>query len=94
MRVHLGKSTKEVHGNGCVERLEFTDGSALDVEMIIVSAGIRPRDDLAKQSALDVGQRGGIVVNDRLETSDFNIYAIGEVRVAWRHDLWTGCARL
>ena len=50
VRVHLGKSTKEVHGNGCVEQIEFNDGSALDVEMIIVSAGIRPRDDLAKQS--------------------------------------------
>jgi nitrite reductase (NADH) large subunit len=78
VRVHLGKSTKEVHGNGCVEAMEFTDGAALDVDMVIVSAGIRPRDDLAKQSELEVGQRGGIVVNDRLETSDFHIYAIGE----------------
>jgi nitrite reductase (NADH) large subunit len=78
VRVHLGKSTKEVHGNGCVEAMEFTDGKALDVDMVIVSAGIRPRDDLAKQSTLEVGQRGGIVVNDRLETSDFHVYAIGE----------------
>ena len=55
-----------------------TTAQSLDVDMIIVSAGIRPRDDLAKQSGLDVGERGGIVVNDRLETSDFHIYAIGE----------------
>ena len=46
--------------------------------MIIVSAGIRPRDDLAKESRLVVGERGGIVVNDRLETSDPRIFAIGE----------------
>jgi nitrite reductase (NADH) large subunit len=78
VRVHLGKSTKEVHGNGRVERMEFNDGAALDVDMIIVSAGIRPRDDLAQQSGLEVGQRGGIVVNDRLATSDFHIYAVGE----------------
>ena len=94
VRVHLGKSTKEIHGNGCVERIEFNDGAALDVDMIIVSAGIRPRDDLAKQSGLEVGQRGGIVVNDRLETSDFHIYAIGECALARRNGLWTGCARL
>jgi nitrite reductase (NADH) large subunit len=78
VRVHLGKSTKEIHGNGRVERIAFNDDNGLDVEMIIVSAGIRPRDDLAKQSALEIGQRGGIVVNDRLETSDFHVHAIGE----------------
>jgi nitrite reductase (NADH) large subunit len=78
VQVHLGKSTKEIHGNGQVERIEFNDGEALDVDMIIVSAGIRPRDDLAKQAELDVGPRGGIQVNNRLETSDFHIYAIGE----------------
>jgi nitrite reductase (NADH) large subunit len=78
VRVHLNKGTKEVHGNGHVERMEFTDGSALDVEMIIVSAGIRPRDDLAKASGLKVGQRGGIEINDHLQTSDPDIFAIGE----------------
>ncbi len=81
VQVHLNKSTREIHGNGCVERMEFNDGSALDVEMIIVSAGIRPRDELARQSGLAVGQRGGIEVNDRLETSDPDIYAIGECAV-------------
>ena len=46
---------------------------------IIVSAGIRPRDDLAQMCGLDVGERGGIVVNHQLQTSDPSIYAIGEV---------------
>lgn len=78
VKVHLNKSTKEIHGNGAVERMEFTDGSSLDVDMIIVSAGIRPRDELAKQCGLTVGQRGGIQVNNHLETSDPHIYAIGE----------------
>src|SRR5690606_24269742 len=49
VKVHLAKATKEVHGNGCVERMEFTDGQWLDVDMIIVSAGIRPRDELARE---------------------------------------------
>ena len=77
--VHLKKATKEVHGDGAVERLEFNDGESLDVDMIIVSAGIRPRDDLARDSELEVGERGGIVVNDQLQTSDPEIFAIGEV---------------
>jgi len=78
VRVHLGMSSKAVHGNGSVERLEFTDGRSLDLEMIIVSAGIRPRDDLAKSCGLALGERGGILVNDLLQTSDPNIFAIGE----------------
>lgn len=43
VQVHLNKSSKEAHGNGRIERLEFNDGSTLDLEMVIVSAGIRPR---------------------------------------------------
>ena len=79
VRVHLNKTTKEVQGDGCVEGLLFGDGQRLPVEMIIVSAGIRPRDDLARECQLEVGQRGGVVVNDGLQTSDPAIYAIGEV---------------
>ena len=79
VQVHLNKATKEVQGNGCVERMEFGDGESLDVDMIIVSAGIRPRDELARECGLEIGERGGVVVNDRLQTSDPDIYAIGEV---------------
>ena len=46
--------------------------------MIIVSAGIRPRDELARDAGLEIGQRGGIQVNSRLQTSDPCIFAIGE----------------
>ena len=66
MQVHLGKTTKEVLGDGRVEGMEFADGATLDVDMIIVSAGIRPRDELARDCGLAVGERGGIVVDDRL----------------------------
>ncbi|MBM4075045.1 MAG: nitrite reductase large subunit, partial [Planctomycetes bacterium] len=76
--VHLNCSTKEVHGNGRVQSIEFQDGRKLDVDMIVVSAGIRPRDDLAKQAGLNVAPRGGIVVDDCLRTSDSHIHAIGE----------------
>jgi nitrite reductase (NADH) large subunit len=76
--VHLSKSAKAVGGEQRVERLEFTDGTSLDVEMLIVSAGIRPRDGLGRLAQLAVGERGGIVVNERLETSKPKIFAIGE----------------
>lgn len=78
VQVHLGKSTRAIHGAGSVERIEFADDSSLDVDMVIVSAGIRPRDELAQETQLVVGERGGVVVNDRLETSDSHIFAIGE----------------
>ncbi len=78
VQVHPGKSSKAIHGEGSIQQIEFTDGTSLDCDMLIVSAGIRPRDDLAKQSGLQLGERGGILVNDRLQTSDPNIFAIGE----------------
>ena len=77
--VHLNKATKEVLGDSGVSGLLFNDGERLDVEMVIVSAGIRPRDELAKQCGLALGERGGVVVNNRLQTSDRDIFAIGEV---------------
>ncbi len=79
VQVHLNKNTKEILGNGHVEGMAFNDGATLDVAMIVVSAGIKPRDDLARGCGLTVGQRGGVVVNDKLQTSDPDIYAIGEV---------------
>src|SRR5579884_3802032 len=79
VQVHLNKNTKEILGNGKVEGMAFADGGQLDVKMVVVSAGIKPRDDLARACGLMVGQRGGVVVDDHLRTSDPDIYAIGEV---------------
>jgi NAD(P)H-dependent nitrite reductase large subunit/NAD(P)H-dependent nitrite reductase small subunit len=79
VQVHLNKSTKQILGDGHVEGIVFNDDQSLPLEMIIVSAGIRPRDELARDGGIAVGERGGIVVNDHLRTSDPAIYAIGEV---------------
>jgi nitrite reductase (NADH) large subunit len=79
VQVHLNKNTKEILGNGKVEGMVFADGAELNVKMVVVSAGIKPRDDLARACGLMVGQRGGVVVDDRLRTSDPDILAIGEV---------------
>jgi nitrite reductase (NADH) large subunit len=79
VRVHLGKSTREFLGNGKVEGLAFTDGGTLAVGMVVVSAGIRPRDELARACGLEVGPRGGVVVDDTMRTSDPDVFAVGEV---------------
>lgn len=78
VRIHLNKATKEILGDGQVAKMVFGDGTSIDVDMVIVSTGIRPRDDLAREAGLAVGERGGIVVDDRLATSDPRIFAIGE----------------
>src|SRR6478609_2176166 len=79
--IHLNKSTKKIAGNGKLEGLEFADGSSLDIEMLVISAGIRPRDEVAKASGIEVHPRGGVIVNDSLRTNDEFIFAIGEVAV-------------
>ncbi|MEX2233450.1 MAG: nitrite reductase large subunit NirB [Cyclobacteriaceae bacterium] len=76
--IHTGKNTKMIDGNGKLEGLTFADGSYLPVEMLVISAGIRPRDELAKMASLAVHHRGGILVDNFLKTADENIFAIGE----------------
>ncbi|WP_347332860.1 nitrite reductase large subunit NirB [Marinimicrobium locisalis] len=79
VKVHTGKNTKEIiEGDESRYKMNFADGSELETDMVIFSAGIRPRDELAKQAGLDMGERGGIVIDNHCLTSDKNIYAIGE----------------
>jgi nitrite reductase (NADH) large subunit len=77
--VHLSKNTKRIHGNGKLTGLEFSDGTSLPVEMLVISAGIKPRDELARSCGLETAARGGVRVNEFLQTNDENIFAIGEV---------------
>jgi len=85
VRVHTSKNTQQiVHHEHGGKTLEFADGSALDVDFIVFSTGIRPQDKLAKQCGLNLGPRGGIAIDDRCQTSDPDIYAIGEC-AAWQN---------
>ena len=77
--VHTQKNTLEiVDGEDGTHRMRFADGSHLDTDMIVFSAGIRPRDELARACGLAVGPRGGIAIDDSCLTSDPDVYAIGE----------------
>ncbi|MBM4152150.1 MAG: nitrite reductase small subunit NirD [Kiritimatiellaceae bacterium] len=77
--IRTDKITKRILGEADVQGIEFDDGSVLDVDMVVVSAGIRPNDLQARACGLTVGERGGVVVDNRLTTSDASIFAIGEV---------------
>lgn len=85
VRVHTGRSAREITaGAAARHRMSFADGSQLEVDLVVFSAGIRPRDELARSAGLAVGERGGIVIDDACRTSDPSIYAIGECA------LWNG----
>ncbi|MEC8418226.1 MAG: FAD-dependent oxidoreductase, partial [Pseudomonadota bacterium] len=77
--VHTQKATQVIEaGETCRYKMVFADGSALETDMILFSAGIRPSDQLGKKSALTLGERGGIAIDNNCVTSDPDIYAIGE----------------
>ena len=77
--VHTQKATQVIEaGEQSRYRMVFADGSHLETDMILFSAGIRPSDALGRSAELAVGERGGIVINNQCQTSDPDIYAIGE----------------
>ncbi|HEX6398527.1 MAG TPA: nitrite reductase large subunit NirB, partial [Steroidobacteraceae bacterium] len=83
--VHLQKNTREiVPGVERRNRLVFADGTSLETDVIVFSAGIRPRDELARRAGLVVGERGGVKIDSHCRTSNPDIYAIGECA------LWDG----
>ncbi|WP_233804649.1 nitrite reductase large subunit NirB [Paraburkholderia sp. HP33-1] len=83
VQVHTGKHTLAiVDGESGTHRMQFADGTHLDTDMIVFSAGIRPRDEIARACGLELGPRGGIAIDASCRTSDPDIYAIGEC-AAW-----------
>lgn len=90
VNVHTSKNTLEIAPEGKSARnvMRFADGSELETDFIVLSAGIRPQDKLARQMELEVGPRGGVAINDHCQTSDENIYAIGEC-ASW-NDMFYG----
>ncbi len=70
-------NTKSINGkNDHVESLELSDGTVLETDLVVMTVGIRPNISLAQSTELECER--GILVNDYLQTSDPNIYALGE----------------
>ncbi len=83
--VHCSRNTTNIiDGDRCKHKMEFADGESLETDVIVFSAGIRPRDDIARESGLEIGSRGGVVVDNYCRSCDPDIYAIGECA------LWNG----
>lgn len=78
LTIHTSTNTSAITGDESINGMSFSDNTSIEVDMLVISAGIKPRDELAKSSGLETGNRGGITVNDKLQTSDSNIFAIGE----------------
>ncbi|MEM9444822.1 MAG: FAD-dependent oxidoreductase [Verrucomicrobiota bacterium] len=76
--VHNKATTEWIEAIDAGRRIYLTDGRTLTVDMVVISTGIRPRSELAKKCGLELGLHDAIIVNNRLQTSDKNIYAIGE----------------
>jgi len=74
--VHLNAQTTAIRGRGRVEAVTLEDGRNLAADLVVVAAGIRPSVDLARSADLEINR--GIVVDDRLQTSRADIFAIGE----------------
>ncbi|MFC5684157.1 nitrite reductase large subunit NirB [Flavobacterium sp. MAHUQ-51] len=79
IKIHLSKSTQFIDGDKAITGMMFEEEELLKVDMLVISAGIKPRDELGRGAGLEVGVRGGIVVDNQMQTSDPSIYAIGEV---------------
>jgi nitrite reductase (NADH) large subunit len=78
LKILTNTNTTEILGDESIKAMQFADQSTIDVDMLVISAGIKPRDELAKSSGIETGSRGGIVVNEKMQTNDPNIFAIGE----------------
>ncbi|GKT37184.1 FAD-dependent oxidoreductase, partial [Aduncisulcus paluster] len=78
--LRLGDGVKSFHHDKRTGKttVELQSGSKIDTDIVILSIGIRSNSQLAKDAGLEVNQRGGIVVDDYLKTSDKNIYALGD----------------
>ncbi len=76
IRVLLPRQTAALVGNGHVDGLRFATGEELEAELVVIAAGIKPNAALARRAGLEVNR--GIVVNDFMETSDPDIFAVGE----------------
>lgn len=76
VKLLLSTGIRGFAGDGHVDAAELTDGSRIPADLVVIGIGVVPNTALATIAGLEVGN--GIVVNDRCETSDPNIYAVGD----------------
>jgi len=78
VHVRTGASTQRIEDTADGLRMVFAEGDPLDVDLVVFSAGIRPHDALARSAGIEVGERGGVLVDEGCRTSAPGVYAVGE----------------
>jgi nitrite reductase (NADH) large subunit len=76
--VHCATAVSGVERSGSALRLMTAGDLALDVDVVVFAAGVRPRDELARSAGLPLGERGGVLVDGTCRTADEHVWAIGE----------------
>ncbi|MFX1437418.1 MAG: FAD-dependent oxidoreductase [Promethearchaeota archaeon] len=85
IKVVLDAVTEEILGNGEVTGIKLKNGKKLDANIVLIQAGIQPTIELAKEAKIQTNR--GIVVNEFLETSQKNIYAVGDC-IEYNNQIW------
>ncbi len=78
VKVLINEEVEEISGNGKVEKVKLKSGKTVDADAVIIGVGASPEVSLAKQAGLDIGETGGIKVNQYMLTNDNKIYACGD----------------
>ena len=73
-----GRRVTSINGKTSVESVTLDDGRELPCQLVVLATGARPNADLAREAGLAIGPLGGILVDSRLRTSDYAIYAGGD----------------
>lgn len=79
VRVILGNGVAKFNGRIGVEEVELADGQKIPTDLVIMAVGVKPMTDLAVDAGLQLGETGGVLVNERMETSVPDIYAAGDI---------------
>lgn len=77
--LRLGEGVVRFEDAGRAVAVHLQSGARIEADMVLLSIGVRPENRLAREAGLELGARGGIVVDDRMRTSDPDIYALGDV---------------
>ncbi|MFX1476905.1 MAG: NAD(P)/FAD-dependent oxidoreductase, partial [Promethearchaeota archaeon] len=85
IKVVLNATTEEILGNGIVSGIKLKGGEKIGADIVLIQAGIRPRIQLAKNAQLATNR--GIIVNEFLETSEKDVYAVGDC-IEYNNQIW------
>jgi len=88
VRVITGDAVQSIAGNGKVEYVHLQSGERVKADTVVVGIGAVPNTELAQKAGLEIGQQGGIKVDEYMKTSDADIFAAGDC--AEKYSFFTG----